>query len=383
MARNYTKSSSDLLLKTPQLGQQSLSASLGQLRVEHGRGAIYPDANNHGCWKRVERRKQPPPRPMNRPWYHLRPFNGQKLWPSQKARLLRLVSGRGNRGVGADSGALYVGSRSGTIHAVSTGCCDRTMTASQNWSGLSLNHGSKLRHPTTTSASSSYMTCHESETPAQRVCAQSAGESDSDADSTGSSSEQSTASVKRSKTGPKRAKPQCYGPSTVLWHEGARGNPTAYTNGELGALPVKVDEPVRHKADLTRGVSRLRRYFTRPHNRLPLVVDDELTAYLQCEFAFRPRTPELLPQMAGKARQFLARYDCSELTWRRRAEMVVRCVGAAMDITQPEYEVRQHFRDPWQTDERAKQAKLLTTGLVSRGGLLTRSCNLPKVSKTA
>jgi hypothetical protein len=63
--------------------------------------------------------------------------------------------------------------------------------------------------------------------------------------------------------------------------------------------------------------------------------------------------------------------------------MVVRCVGAAMDITQPEYEVRQHFRDPWQMDERAKQAQLLTTGLVSRGGLLTRACKLPKITKAA
>jgi len=226
------------------------------------------------------------------------------------------------------------------------------------------------------------MTCYEARTPTPRVQTHAVSES-SDDDDAGSDGGQSKASAKRSKTGPKRTKPQCYGPSSAHWHEGARSNPTAHTCGELGALPVKIDEPVRHKADLTRGVSRLRRFFTRPHNRLPLMVDDELTAYLQCEFAFRPRTPELLPQMAGKARQFLARYDCSEVTWRRRAEMVVRCVGAAMDITQPEYEVRQHFRDPWQMDERAKQAQLLTTGLVSRGGLLTRACKLPKITKAA
>ena len=131
----------------------------------------------------------------------------------------------------------------------------------------------------------------------------------SDDDGISSDSERSVASAKRSKTGPKRVKPQCYGPSSAFWHKGAQSNPTAHTCGELGTLPVKIDEPVRHNADLTRGVSRLRRYFTRPHNRLPLMVDDELTAYLQCEFAFRPRTPELLPQMAGKARQFLAKFN--------------------------------------------------------------------------
>jgi len=227
------------------------------------------------------------------------------------------------------------------------------------------------------------MTCVEDKAPSRQPQLKRGRSETSDDDSISCDSERSVASAKRSKTGPKRVKPQCYGPSSAFWHKGAQSNPMAHTCGELGTLPVKIDEPVRHRADLTRGVSRLRRYFTRPHNRLPLMVDDELTAYLQCEFAFRPRTPELLPQMAGKARQFLARYDCSELTWRRRAEMVVRCVGAAMDITQPEYEVRQHFRDPWQTDERAKQAQLLTTGLVSRGGLLTRSCKLPKITKAA
>ena len=191
--------------------------------------------------------------------------------------------------------------------------------------------------------------------------------------------------------GPKRrrVKPQCAGPSTTKWSRDAARAPDSHTGGDSVDLPVKVDQPTTHTAGLSRwrvqpgrGVDHLRRLTTRAHNRLPLLVDEELTAYLQCEFAFRPRTPELLPQMAGKARQFLARYDCSDLTWKRRAEMVIRCVGAAMDVTQQEYEVRQHLRDPKQCDERDKQMQLLTTGLVSRGGLLSRSCKLSKVARS-
>lgn len=380
MARSYIKSSSDLQLKTPQRAQQSLNANSRHSLGGHGRGAEHPDANNQGCWRHVVNRKRFTSRPINRPWYHLRPFNGEKLWPSQKSRLKKPPSVHANQDADVVRGARYADLRSGTTVAGLTGCCGHTTTASLNWSESYSSHGSRLRHQTITSASSSYMTCVEDKVSNRQPQLKN---EISDDDGISSDSERSVTSVKRSKTGPKRVKPQCYGPSSAFWHKGAQSNPTAHTCGELGTLPVKIDEPVRHKADLTRGVSRLRRYFTRPHNRLPLMVDDELTAYLQCEFAFRPRTPELLPQMAGKARQFLARYDCSELTWRRRAEMVVRCVGAAMDITQPEYEVRQHFRDPWQTDERAKQAQLLTTGLVSRGGLLTRSCKLPKITKAA
>jgi len=167
-------------------------------------------------------------------------------------------------------------------------------------------------------------------------------------------------------------------------------SPHTHTDGDLADLPIKVDAPGLHRPRLSRwrvqpgrGVDHLRRAVTKPHDRLPLVVDEELTAYLQCEFAFRPRVPELMPQMAGKARQFMARYDCSELTWSRRAEMIIRCVGAAMDVTQQEYEVRQHLRDPKQSDERDKQMQLLTTGLVSKGGLLTNSVRLPKAVKSA
>lgn len=172
----------------------------------------------------------------------------------------------------------------------------------------------------------------------------------------------------------RRVKPAFKGPSTKLWEE---GEPDGHL-GENSEKPVKADEPIVHKPKRERGVGPIGRLITPPHLRVPLNVDEEIVAYLQCEYAFRPRTPELLPQMANKARQFLARYDCTDLSWRRRADLVIQCVGAAFDPTQAEFAVRQHLRDPVMTEERHKQNALLTEGKVTNGSGFWAKKLLPK-----
>jgi len=108
------------------------------------------------------------------------------------------------------------------------------------------------------------------------------------------------------------------------------------------------------------------------------MVDQELLAFLQVEFMFRPRTADLLPQMAAKAKQFLSRFDTTEITWVERRDLIGNAVGAAMDVTQTEYDVRQHLRDSEQTEERRKQAVLLKEGKVSSGSFFFPGTSLPK-----
>lgn len=176
---------------------------------------------------------------------------------------------------------------------------------------------------------------------------------------------------------PMRVKPACKGPSTDIW----RLRPHEASLGETGEKPIKIITQDEHEPKRERGSFFRNGRLVRPADRLPLHVDEELTAYLQCEFAFRPRVPELMAQMANKARQFLGRFDTSELSWVRRRDIVIRAVGAAMDVTQAEFEVRQHLRDPTMADERSKQHKLLTSGKVTSGSFFFPGKSLPVASK--
>lgn len=170
----------------------------------------------------------------------------------------------------------------------------------------------------------------------------------------------------------KRVKPQCKGQSTNLW----RLRPLDGTLGESVEKPIKAAAEAEHKPARERGCR-----VCPPHLRVPLDIDEEVLAYLQCEYAFRPRVPELMPQMANKARQFLSKYDITELSWARRRDIVIKSVGAAMDITQAEFDVRQHLRDPTQCDERKKQGALAKEGKITNGSLLWPGKHLPSAGK--
>jgi len=149
----------------------------------------------------------------------------------------------------------------------------------------------------------------------------------------------------------------------------------SFKEGDEAGKPVKVVEFVATPR-LQKPTWRQR--LMKPANRRPLQVDQELLAFLQVEFMFRPRTADLLPQMAAKAKQFLSRFDTTEITWVERRDLIGNAVGAAMDVTQTEYDVRQHLRDAEQSEERRKQAALLKEGKVSSGSFFFPGTALPK-----
>jgi hypothetical protein len=176
----------------------------------------------------------------------------------------------------------------------------------------------------------------------------------------------------------KKVKPQHSGPSTDLWLE--QGGEEV---GEARDKPEKVDDARPHEHALQEGLlTRAERAARNPRHALlraagvvkpvkPLLADGELTAYLRLEFLFQPRTPDMLPRMANKGRQYLRRYDLSNLTLQRQCDMLTTSIAASLDVSPAEVEARKHLTDPAQAEERHKQAALLTTGVAEAANWLT------------
>lgn len=92
--------------------------------------------------------------------------------------------------------------------------------------------------------------------------------------------------------------------------------------------------------------------------------DCDLVHLLRLEYAFKPRTGNMLSQMAAKARQHLAKYDCTDLTAKDQYNLVISAVSAAMEISPLEEQVRQSLRNPEGNMARHKQARLVRDGII-------------------
>jgi len=102
--------------------------------------------------------------------------------------------------------------------------------------------------------------------------------------------------------------------------------------------------------------------------RLVADVDSELAYFLKVEALLKPRNDALLAQLVGKAKRFLERYDCTDMTHERRYELIIGAVKIAMLIDNLEDSVRQTLKNPAQDELRAKNAKFVKQGIVGHSG---------------
>jgi len=102
--------------------------------------------------------------------------------------------------------------------------------------------------------------------------------------------------------------------------------------------------------------------------RLVEDVDTELAYFLKVEALLKPRNDALLAQLVGKAKRFLERYDCTDMSHERRYELIINAVKVAMIIDNLEDSVRQTLKNPEQDELRDKNNKFVKHGLVGHSG---------------
>lgn len=100
----------------------------------------------------------------------------------------------------------------------------------------------------------------------------------------------------------------------------------------------------------------------------PVLVLDDLYWFLCLEFAFVPRTSDLLRQMRAKAKQFLTMHDTSGLTLQVQYQLVLTTITKCMDVPHEEQMARQALKNPVANEERVKQQKMTATGEVGKSG---------------
>lgn len=157
------------------------------------------------------------------------------------------------------------------------------------------------------------------------------------------------------KPGPRPA-PQHHGPSTVK---------TAAWGGVLE------DKSRPWKADDARTVdveARVARSDRRRAQRRINDVDGELVYFLKVEALLKPRNPTLMQVLVGKAKRFLEKFDCSDMTHERRYQLIAAAVKSAMIIDSVEDGIRQCLKNEEQDELRAKSAAFVKGGNVGHSG---------------
>lgn len=110
-------------------------------------------------------------------------------------------------------------------------------------------------------------------------------------------------------------------------------------------------------------------------------VDVELVYFLKVEALLKPRTAVLMAQLTGKAKRFLERYDCSDMSYERRYTLILEAVKCAMIISNDEDGVRQCLKNETQGELRDKNAAFVKEGKVGHSGwkgFLGRDSTLPR-----
>jgi len=95
-------------------------------------------------------------------------------------------------------------------------------------------------------------------------------------------------------------------------------------------------------------------------------VDENLYWFLVSEFAFVPRTPDILRQMKAKAKQFLNLHDLNGISLKDQYIMVIGTISRAMFIPEQEMKLRQELKSDAAIEEMEKHAKLVKKGLMGR-----------------
>lgn len=126
--------------------------------------------------------------------------------------------------------------------------------------------------------------------------------------------------------------------------------------------PVKSGEVEQIETMKNRGDFLQRK--KRPQRVAPHYANCDLVHLLRLEYAFKPRTSNMLSQMAAKSRIYLSRYDCSELTVKEQYNLIISAVSAAMEISPLEEQVRQSLRNSEGNMARHKQARMIREGIL-------------------
>lgn len=122
------------------------------------------------------------------------------------------------------------------------------------------------------------------------------------------------------------------------------------------ASSVPIDT-MRNKGDFLQKVKR-------PQRVAPSYADCDLVHLLRVEYAFKVRSANMLPLMAAKCKQYLAKYDCTQLTAKDQYNLIISAVSAAMEISPLEEQVRQSLRNSEGNMARVKQARMLRDGVL-------------------
>lgn len=126
--------------------------------------------------------------------------------------------------------------------------------------------------------------------------------------------------------------------------------------------PIKVVDTV--KIDTMKNRGDFLQRVKRPQRVAPHYADCDLVHLLRLEYAFKPRTANMLSQMAAKSKIYLAKYDCTELTAKQLYNMIISAVSAAMEISPLEEQVRQSLRNSEGNVARHKQARMIREGIL-------------------
>jgi len=105
-------------------------------------------------------------------------------------------------------------------------------------------------------------------------------------------------------------------------------------------------------------------------------VDPGLLAYLQDEFAFKPRTAELWECMHTKLSKHLNTYDLQNYSYEQLYEMKINITAAAMAIPPCEQRVRAQFKDKKALAEMKKHEKCFGDGDFGNLGWFTKTRHL-------
>lgn len=108
-----------------------------------------------------------------------------------------------------------------------------------------------------------------------------------------------------------------------------------------------------------------------------LPTDLELHFYLATEFAWIPRTCDLLRQMTIKAKNYLYKYDLTEYSNEHIYKMIMKAVRSAMAIPPEEEALRATLKNGGVLEDMEKHSKLVTKGIAGRVGLFKTTKVLP------
>lgn len=137
----------------------------------------------------------------------------------------------------------------------------------------------------------------------------------------------------------------------------------------ITAIDDMADKPVINETPLSvpKG-NKLGFWERRSARNKPVLVIEDLYWFLVGEFAFVPRTAEVLRQMKAKSKQFLAMHDITGLSLQFQYQMVMATITRCMDIPHEEQLCRQALKNDVANEERVKQQKLVTSGIAGKSG---------------